>query len=175
MTTMTTMTGNATVKCRCSRCGGRPLTREEAFVLATFAPPGAHTPCRGSRRLLSRKAANLLAAHGIDTLGDAAERTASEMLGWKGFGQTCLNEVVAALARAGLRLARAEESDPTPLYHRLELSVRARKCLRSLEIETVGQLLSTPRHVLMSVRNFGAVSLAEIDAELERCGLPRIV
>jgi len=168
------MTGNATMRCRCSHCGeitdGRPLAKWEAFALAMFSPSTADTPCRGA---LSRRTANLLAAHGINTLGEAADRTAGEMLGWEGFGQTCLNDVTDALAKAGLRPARTEESDSTPLYHRLELSVRARKCLRSLEIETVGQLLSTPRHVLLSVKNFGTVSLAEIDAELERCGLPR--
>jgi len=148
-----------------------PADAESRFLRALYHPMTPDTPVRDAR--LSKRTANLLTARGIRTLGEAAKRTADEMLGWKGFGQTCLNEVTATLGKVGLRLARREESDSTPLYHRLELSIRARKCLRALEIETVGQLLSTPRHVLLSVKNFGAVSLAEIDAELERCGLPR--
>ena len=139
---------------------------EEAFLLVLSRPVTADTPCGEA---LAKRTANMLAARGIGTLGDAAGRTADEMLGWPGFGRTCLNDVVAGLGRAGLRLATPEQNDPTPVLY-LELPLRARKCLRRLGIETVGQLLSTPKCDLLAVRNFGRVSLARIKAELERAG-----
>ena len=48
----------------------------------------------------------------------------------------------------------------------LQLSVRARKCLTRLGIQTLGELVSRTPDELMSVRNFGVTSLNEIRQKL---------
>lgn len=52
-----------------------------------------------------------------------------------------------------------------------ELSVRSRNCLRQMNIRTLGDLLRTTEAELMSYRNFGETSLAEIKAMLGQRGL----
>ena len=53
----------------------------------------------------------------------------------------------------------------------LQLSVRARKALQMLNIETLGDLASRTEAELMGVKNFGATSLEEITAKLTEYGL----
>lgn len=48
----------------------------------------------------------------------------------------------------------------------LDLSVRALNCLRSAEVETLGQLCQFSRNDLLKFRNFGKKSLTELDAKL---------
>lgn len=65
-----------------------------------------------------------------------------------------------------------EEFDENTLYTRqllktklvdLDLSVRALNCLKSAEIETLGQLISFNKADLLKFRNFGKKSLAELE------------
>jgi DNA-directed RNA polymerase subunit alpha len=53
----------------------------------------------------------------------------------------------------------------------LQLSVRARKALQMLSIETVGDLASRTEAELMGVKNFGQTSLDEVKLRLGELGL----
>jgi DNA-directed RNA polymerase subunit alpha len=53
----------------------------------------------------------------------------------------------------------------------MDLSVRALNCLKSAEVETLGQLVRYHRADLLKFRNFGKKSLTELDELLERNGL----
>ncbi len=53
----------------------------------------------------------------------------------------------------------------------LELSVRALNCLKSAEVETLGQLCEFNRNDLLKFRNFGKKSLTELDEKLESLNL----
>jgi DNA-directed RNA polymerase subunit alpha len=53
----------------------------------------------------------------------------------------------------------------------LELSVRALNCLKSAEIETLGELVSHTRADLLKFRNFGKKSLVELDEKLAELNL----
>jgi DNA-directed RNA polymerase alpha subunit len=53
----------------------------------------------------------------------------------------------------------------------LELSVRSRKCLQRLGINTVAELASRTEHDLLSIKNFGQTSLSEIKRRLKELGL----
>lgn len=52
-----------------------------------------------------------------------------------------------------------------------ELSVRARNCLKKMEIRTLGDLLRISEAELLAYKNFGETSLAEIKAMLAQKGL----
>ena len=52
-----------------------------------------------------------------------------------------------------------------------ELSVRARTCLKKMNIRTLGDLLRITEAELMSYKNFGETSLTEIKAMLSARGL----
>ena len=53
----------------------------------------------------------------------------------------------------------------------MDLSVRALNCLKSAEVETLGDLVRYHRADLLKFRNFGKKSLTELDELLERNGL----
>ena len=50
----------------------------------------------------------------------------------------------------------------------MDLSVRALNCLKSAEVETLGQLVQFERNELLKFRNFGRKSLSELDELLEK-------
>jgi DNA-directed RNA polymerase subunit alpha len=52
-----------------------------------------------------------------------------------------------------------------------ELSVRARNCLKKMDIRTLGDLVATTEASLMSYKNFGETSLKEIKEMLSAKGL----
>lgn len=58
----------------------------------------------------------------------------------------------------------------TPLSD-LDLSVRALNCLKSAELETLGDLVKVPKSELMKFRNFGKKSLGELEDKLEGLNL----
>ena len=49
----------------------------------------------------------------------------------------------------------------------LDLSVRALKCLKAAEIETLGDLVQYNKSDLLKFRNFGKKSLTELEALLD--------
>ena len=53
----------------------------------------------------------------------------------------------------------------------LALSVRSRKCMNRLQIQTIGQLLARTPDELLASRNFGVTSLNEIRLKLTEAGL----
>lgn len=73
-----------------------------------------------------------------------------------------------------------EEFDEEVLYMRqllksklvdMDLSVRALNCLKSAEVETLGELVVFNRNDLLKFRNFGKKSLTELDELLANLGL----
>ncbi len=144
---------------------------------------------------LSVRSRNCLKKMGIRTLGDLTKITEAELLAYKNFGETSLNEIKAILASKNLRLGQAledkaskkaaamlpmsapsasENASPEILeksIDELQLSVRSSKCLQNLNIETIGDLLKYSESDLMSVKNFGLVSLNEIKEKLAELGI----
>jgi DNA-directed RNA polymerase subunit alpha len=140
---------------------------------------------------LSVRARNCLKKMKINTIGELIKLNEAELMAYKNFGETSLNEIKAMLVKKGLRLGmRPEELDtaavvavaPPPVVRytvppgseailgkpvsEMELSVRARRCLQRLNIATVGDLIQHTEQDLLSTRNFGVTSLQEIKARL---------
>src|SRR5205085_10934863 len=107
---------------------------------------------------LSVRSRNCLAKMNVKTLGDMVKKTEPELLAYKNFGETSLREIKQLLESKGLRLGMHKEEEAKraraqrlrlgaqensalakPITD-LELSVRSRKCMQRLNIETVGDL-----------------------------------
>ncbi|MBT3198489.1 MAG: hypothetical protein HN350_01110 [Phycisphaerales bacterium] len=141
---------------------------------------------------LSVRARNCLKKMDISTLGDLVNTPETRLLEYKNFGETSLKEIRDMLALKGLRLGQALEDTATaeladmftsdtssqaregvlatPLSQ-IELSVRARKALELLHIETLGDLVSKSEPELLACRNFGQTSLNTIRQALGQYGL----
>src|SRR5271170_534761 len=140
---------------------------------------------------LSVRSRNCLKKMNIRTLGDLLRTSEQELLSYKNFGETSLNEIKALLAQKGLRLGQAAE-DPNAAGRRpaaaavagaaapevlaksvgdMELSVRSRKALQRLNINTVGELASRTEDELLGCKNFGQTSLNEIKQQLTTLGM----
>jgi DNA-directed RNA polymerase subunit alpha len=141
---------------------------------------------------LSVRSRNCLKKMNIRTLRDLLMITKAELLSYKNFGETSLQEIEAMLAQRGLRLGQgldqgfvaraakeyidrlAEQVDPSILNRAvstLELSVRARRALQNLTVQTIGELAARTEAELMGVKNFGQNSLDEIKRKLADLGL----
>lgn len=140
---------------------------------------------------LSVRSRNCLKKMNIRTLGDLLRTTEQELLSYKNFGETSLNEIKALLAAKGLRLGQnAESAGGASVVRRppvvpgnippetlaksvadLELSVRSRKALQRLNINTLGELASRTEDELLGCKNFGHTSLNEIKQQLTSFGL----
>ncbi|UCG33222.1 MAG: tetratricopeptide repeat protein [Phycisphaerales bacterium] len=145
---------------------------------------------------LSVRSRNCLKRMQIDTLGDLLRTTEAELLAYKNFGETSLNEIKNMLSQKGLRLgqmahearvlvgAEVEELEQHAGYvppgslavlnkpvSEIELSVRSRKCLQRLGIVTLGELASRTEAELLGAKNFGVTSLNEIKQRLAEHGL----
>lgn len=140
---------------------------------------------------LSVRARNCLKKMQIRTLGDLLKISEAELLSYKNFGETSLVEIKNMLAMKGLRLGQGLEGQfsrvrkqiyeelrgraPDSVLNKpisvLDLSVRARKALQLLNIQTIGDLATRTEAELMGVKNFGATSLNEIQAKLTEYGL----
>src|SRR5436305_6126928 len=138
---------------------------------------------------LSVRSRNCLKKMNIRTLGDLLRTTEPELLGYKNFGETSLNEIKALLASKGLRLGQqADESKIVPRRTTpaagnvapevmgksvadLELSVRSRKALQRLNINSLAELASRTEDELLGCKNFGQTSLNEIKQQLASFGL----
>ena len=161
---------------------------------------------------LSVRSRNCLKKMSIKTLGDLLRTTEQELLSYKNFGETSLNEIKQLLAQKGLRLGQSVDGvvallggggvTPTaaapaaaggaaPVAARrpamvagdvptevlakpvtdLELSVRSRKALQRLNINSLGELASRTEDELLGCKNFGTTSLNEIKQQLTSFGL----
>jgi len=139
---------------------------------------------------LSVRSRNCLKKMSLRSLGDLLRTTEQELLSYKNFGETSLNEVKALLASKGLRLGQAAEEGRSPVARRptvvvgnvqpellakqvqdLELSVRSRKALQRLNINTLAELASRTEDELLGCKNFGHTSLNEIKQQLASFGM----
>lgn len=133
---------------------------------------------------LSVRSRNCLQKMGIMTLGDLCRCTEQDLLASKNFGETSLVEIKEMLATKGLRLGQyAQERPATDLFEpetlspdeqamlsrpisELNLSVRARKCMIRLAINTLGDLVRRTADDLLECKNFGVTSLNEVREKL---------
>ncbi len=138
---------------------------------------------------LSVRSRNCLQKMGIMTLGDLCRCTEQELLSSKNFGETSLVEIKEMLTSKGLRLGQfaperhvAEIFEPESLsadeqavvnrpISELNLSVRARKCMIRLGINTIAELLRRTGDDLLECKNFGVTSLNEVREKLGLQGL----
>lgn len=145
---------------------------------------------------LSVRSRNCLKKMNLKTLGDLLRTSEQELLSYKNFGETSLNEIKALLAQKGLRLGQAAEEGKSgipgvPAAARrtpavagnvppdvlgksvadLELSVRSRKALQRLNINSLAELASRTEDELLGCKNFGQTSLNEIKQQLGGFGL----
>ncbi len=135
---------------------------------------------------LSVRARTCLKKMNIRTLGDLLRITEAELLSYKNFGESSLIEIKKMLQIKGLRLGQGlddahraarrtiadqlkgsgREAVLNKTVSDLQLSVRARKALQLLNIQTLGDLASRTEAELMGVKNFGATSLQEVKDRL---------
>jgi DNA-directed RNA polymerase subunit alpha len=138
---------------------------------------------------LSVRSRNCLKKMNIRTLGDLTRVSEAELLAFKNFGETSLNEIKALLANKGLRLGQSLEGTVLPPRRApvvngdvpqeilgkpvgdLELSVRSRKALQRLNIQSIGELAARTEDELLGCKNFGTTSLNEIKTVLAGFGL----
>lgn len=139
---------------------------------------------------LSVRSRNCLTKMGIRTLGDLARTREETLLNSKNFGETSLIEIKEMMAARGLSLGQLaeEQREPDPpldlssmtpdqqaVLDRpisdLNLSVRARKCMVRLGINTIGELIRKTGDDLLECKNFGVTSLTEVRAKLEPLNL----
>jgi DNA-directed RNA polymerase subunit alpha len=147
---------------------------------------------------LSVRSRNCLKKMNIKSLGDLLRTTEQELLSYKNFGETSLNEIKALLTQKGLRLgqnveataAAAAAAVPGAAPARrpaavgevapeilaksvadLELSVRSRKALQRLNINLLSELAARTEDELLGCKNFGQTSLNEIKQQLATFGV----
>jgi DNA-directed RNA polymerase subunit alpha len=138
---------------------------------------------------LSVRSRNCLAKMNVKTLGDMVRKTEPELLAYKNFGETSLREIKQLLESKGLRLGMHKEEEQKraraqrlrmgatentalakPITD-LELSVRSRKCMQRLNIETIGELCEKSEADLLATKNFGQTSLTEVKQKLGEINL----
>ena len=141
---------------------------------------------------LSVRARNCLKKMEIRTLGDLLKVSENELMSYKNFGETSLVEIKHMLTARSLRLGQSVEGGHVSRAHQdryqellghapeqvlkqpvstLNLSVRARKALQLLNIQTLSDLAIRTEAELMGIKNFGSTSLVEINAGLAAHGL----
>jgi DNA-directed RNA polymerase subunit alpha len=142
---------------------------------------------------LSVRSRNCLRKMNIRTLGDLTRTTEAALLASKNFGETSLAEIKQMMESKGLRLGMALEAGERAAHDLraepieelsqeekallakpisdLNLSVRARKCMTKLGIQTVGELIVHTGDELMECKNFGVTSLNEVREKLTELGL----
>lgn len=143
---------------------------------------------------LSVRSRNCLRKMNIRTLGDLTRTTELQLLASKNFGETSLSEIKEMMTSKGLRLGMALEggdrgavgtasvvvAEEIPPEQKallskgiaeLNLSVRARKCMSKLNIQTVGDLVVRTGDELLECKNFGVTSLNEVREKLTSLNL----
>jgi DNA-directed RNA polymerase subunit alpha len=140
---------------------------------------------------LSVRSRNCLKKMNIKTLGDLTRVNEQQLLSSKNFGETSLSEIKEMMSSKGLRLGQSlEEGSQFDMRYRpqqpmseqekavlskpvsdLNLSVRARKCMNRLGINTLGDLVQRTADELLESKNFGMTSLNEVREKLGQYGL----
>jgi DNA-directed RNA polymerase subunit alpha len=140
---------------------------------------------------LSVRSRNCLKKMNIRTLGDLTRVNEQQLLSSKNFGETSLGEIKEMMGSKGLRLGQSlEEGAQYDMRFRpkqalteqeqavlgkpvseLNLSVRARKCMNRLGINSLGDLVQRSGDELLESKNFGMTSLSEVRERLAQFGL----
>ena len=141
---------------------------------------------------LSVRSRNCLKKMNINTLGDLLKISEAELLGYKNFGETSLNEIKIMLKQKSLRLGQLKEEEARATRPRLmgprrgpegspealnkylseiEFTSRSRKCLQRLNLVTLGDLAAKSEAELLATKNFGQTSLNEVRQKLGEFGL----
>ena len=139
---------------------------------------------------LSVRSRNCLEKMNIRTLGDLTRISEQDLLKFKNFGETSLNEIKEMVTSKGLRLGQAleegqggassgdvdeqhtrDDSLLGKLVTELDLSIRARRAIDMLNCDTIGDLVAHSEEELLGLKNFGQTSLNEIKQRLEELGL----
>jgi DNA-directed RNA polymerase subunit alpha len=127
----------------------------------------------------------------IRTLGDLTRVTEQQLLSSKNFGETSLAEIKEMMATKGLHLGQSleegaqydtryrpkqplteqEEAVLSKPVSELNLSVRARKCMNRLGINSLADLVQRSADELLESKNFGMTSLNEVREKLAQFGL----
>ncbi len=140
---------------------------------------------------LSVRSRNCLKRMNIRTLGDLTRVTEAQLLASKNFGDTSLDEIKEIMGIKQLRIGQSlEQGQQYEMRYRpqqnlspeeqatlskpvsdLNLSVRARKCMNRLGINTLGELCQRTSDELLEAKNFGVTSLKEVQEKLVNYGL----
>lgn len=142
---------------------------------------------------LSVRTRNALRKADVRTLGDLLRVTEAELRSYKNFGEASLEEIKSMLAQRGLKLgqsvAEQQSAAKQAVYdqlkaasggseealnrsvNELQLSVRARKALSLLGVQTIGELCTRTEAELLGIKNFGMTSLNEIKQKISELGL----
>ncbi len=138
---------------------------------------------------LSVRARNCLKKMNIRTLGDLVRTTESQLLEYKNFGETSLEEIKNMLTSRGLHLGQALEEPEefslkgfedtkvknegvlaTPI-EQIGFSQRVSKALEMLGVKSLGELADKTAEELLACQNFGQTSLNEVKQRLAEYGL----
>jgi DNA-directed RNA polymerase subunit alpha len=175
------------------------LKDAHASLTMYYSPEDEHAFNRFSQVLeipvtdfeLSVRSRNCLKKMNIKTLGDLTRVSEQHLLSSKNFGETSLTEIKEMMASKGLRLGQSlEEGAQYDMDYRAEqpmseqeqailgksisdlnLSVRARKCMNRLGINTLSDLVQRSADELLESKNFGMTSLNEVREKLAQFGL----
>jgi DNA-directed RNA polymerase subunit alpha len=175
------------------------LRDAQASLTMYYSPEEEHAFSRFSQVLeipvtdfeLSVRSRNCLKKMNIRTLGDLTRISEQQLLSSKNFGETSLAEIKEIMGSKGLHLGQSLEEGaqhdlryrpPQPLSPEeqailskpvsdLNLSVRARKCMTRLSLNTLGDLIQRTADELLESKNFGVTSLAEVREKLAQYGL----
>ncbi|HZV06173.1 MAG TPA: DNA-directed RNA polymerase subunit alpha C-terminal domain-containing protein [Gemmataceae bacterium] len=175
------------------------LKDAQASKTMYYSPEEEHAFSRFSQVLeipvtdfeLSVRSRNCLKKMNIKTLGDLTRINEQQLLSSKNFGETSLEEIKEIMSSKGLRLGQSlEEGAQHDMRFRpqqqlseqeqavmskpvsdLNLSVRARKCMNRLGINTLGELVNRTADELLESKNFGMTSLSEVREKLGQYGL----
>ena len=136
---------------------------------------------------LSVRSRNCLKKMNIRTLGDLTRVSEQQLLSSKNFGETSLDEIKEMLIEQGAAagpiagrgrvspemrfrpqqpLSAEEQAVLNKPVSDLNLSVRARKCMNRLGINTLGELIQRTADELLESKNFGMTSLTEVRDKL---------
>jgi DNA-directed RNA polymerase subunit alpha len=175
------------------------LRDAQASLTMYYSPEDEHAFSRFSQVLevpvtdfeLSVRSRNCLKKMNIRTLGDLTRVSEQQLLSSKNFGETSLAEIKEIMASKGLHLGQSlEDGAQHEMRYRpqqplspeeqailnksvsdLNLSVRARKCMNRLGINTLGDLVARSADELLESKNFGVTSLSEVREKLVQLGL----
>ncbi len=175
------------------------LKDSQASLTMYYNPDEDHAFSRFSQVLeipvtdfeLSVRSRNCLKKMNVRTLGDLTRVSEQHLLSSKNFGETSLLEIKEMMASKGLHMGQSlEEGAEAETRYRpqqplspeeqavlnkpvsdLNLSVRARKCMNRLGINTLGELVQRTADDLLESKNFGMTSLTEVREKLSQLGL----